>query len=71
MKHSVDRLIRATLTGLPFFPGFLEGLKAVVTFVREHRRDMCVALEKGGHGAVGELIQMAKLPPFAKWRWGT
>ena len=71
MRHSVDRLIRRSLTSLSFFPSFLEGLKAVNCFVREHKSDLKIALVKCGHGAVADLIAMIKLPPFAKWRWGT
>ena len=70
MRHSIDRMIRRTLTSLEFFPDFLGGLKSINCFVREHRRDILLSLRRAKYGAVADLLAMSKNPPFAKWRWG-
>ena len=71
MRHSVDRLIRKPLLGLPWFPSFLDGIKAIVSFVRDRRTDINASLRKAGHGALADLLDTIRLSPFAKWRWGT
>ena len=71
MRHSVDRMIKKGLNSLEWFPSFLDGLKAVNSFVGDRRKDLMISLRKSGHGAVADLAHTAKNPPFAKWRWGT
>ena len=70
-RHSVERLIKRTCLALDWFPGFMDGLKAVVSFVRDRRSDICQALIKSGFPAVADLVGNTTLKPFREWRWGT
>ena len=46
MRHSTDRLIKKGLLSLKWFPSFLDGLKAIVSFVRDRRVDINQSLAK-------------------------
>ena len=70
-RHSMDRLIKRTMLSLEWFPTFIDGLKAVVSFVRDRKSDIMQSLKKAGFESVGDLVDATTLPGFAKWRWGT
>ena len=71
LRHCWDRLIKKCLNSLPFFASFLDGLKAVVSFIRERKPDLVRALRKAGHDDLAAYLDEQSLAPFAKWRWGT
>jgi len=72
-KHMVDLWIRAGLTRLTFFPGFVEKLKALATFLRsDNNKQVLIRKFKAlGMAPVAEMIEVLSVPSFAAWRWGT
>ena len=70
MRHSVDRLIKKGCLSQPWFPEFLDCLKAIVSFCRDRKSDIKQSLTKDGYPAVADMVGTAKLAPFTKWRWG-
>ncbi|CAK0833336.1 unnamed protein product, partial [Prorocentrum cordatum] len=70
-RHTVDRIIRRTCGGLPFFPLFLRRVKAISNFVRHYRLDSTRLLKDVEAFGAADLVQTASLPYFAEWRWGT
>lgn len=71
MRHSIDRLIKRTLLSLKWFAEWLDGFKAIVSFIRDRATDISQQLTKDGFPAVADLVKAAKLRPFINWRWGT
>lgn len=71
--HLWDLEIRRGLSGLRFFPKWVRGLKALVSFLRNSQHTTLITRglrKKGMHGAA-DLIKKLSLPNFAEWRWGT
>jgi hypothetical protein len=54
-----------------FFPGFLADCKAIVHFVRQYRVDLKHCLNRLGQSAAASIVEGAKSPKFAHWRWTT
>lgn len=54
-----------------FFPGFLADCKAIVHFVRQYRVDLKHDLNRLGQSAAASIVEGAKSPKFAHWRWTT
>lgn len=71
--HLWDFLIRRGLESLDFFPSWLQGLKALVHFLRGTQHSTVIArnLRQRGLAGAADLIEQARLPTFAAWRWGT
>lgn len=71
--HLWDLLIRRGLESLDFFPGWLKGLKALVHFLRGTQHCTVIArnLRQRGLDGAADLVEQARLPNFAAWRWGT
>lgn len=71
--HLWDLLIRRGLESLDFFPSWLQGLKALVHFLRGTQHSTVIArnLRQRGLAGAADLIEQARLPTFAAWRWGT
>ena len=70
-SHMMDTVLKKGLSSLKWFPKFLDRIKAVVKFFREHADDISQDLKKQGLALVGSLIEHIRMPIFAKWRWGT
>lgn len=71
--HMWDIVIRRGLCQLRTFPSWVEGLKAIVSFLRKSQNKSIVLRQwkaKGLSGAA-ELLEQARLPHFAEWRWRT
>ena len=69
--HMWDGLICFGLCSLAWFSFFLSVLKAVSKFVTDEKRALMAAFAQAGlHGTVA-LFKSVRVPPFAKWRWGT
>ena len=69
--HIMDIILKHGLASLRWFPRFLERLKALVKFFREHGKDIAHDLKKQGLPAVGNMLENLKLTIFIKRRWGT
>ena len=69
--HLFDGLLRFGLGMLPWFPGFLEKLKALNKWLRNSNVDIVAALVAAGLPAPALLVRSAQLPHFAAWRWKT
>ena len=69
--HVFDNLIRLGLSSLVWFPGFPESLKGMLKLLRDHGGDICCELRSLNREAVAQLLESARLPYFAAWRWGT
>ena len=69
--HICDGLLRFGLLSLSWFGAFLEQLKALLKFLREHLQDLTVELLAANAPAAADLLARVRLPTFAKWRWGT
>ena len=72
-QHGWDLMMRRALLALPFFPSFIAGLRAVVSFFRAPLlvdvlvRDIC----SRGYNMIGDMVKALKVPSIAEWRWGT
>lgn len=71
--HLWDLMLRRGLSSLPFFPTWVVGLKAIVSFLRSSVNTAVVVRSLKAKGLTGaaELVERATLPSFAEWRWGT
>jgi hypothetical protein len=69
--HIFDILLRRGLFAAPWFPCFLERLKALLKLLRNHMEDIRSDLDALGLAGVSELLESISLPYFAKWRWKT
>ena len=69
--HIFDNLIRLGLSSLAWFPGFLESLKGMLKLLRDFGGDICCELRSLNRESVAQLLESARLPYFAAWRWGT
>lgn len=71
--HMRDLVLRRGLCSLPALPDWLAGLKAVVSFLRSTTNLAIFTrrLRHRGLSGVAALLEKAKLPHFAEWRWGT
>lgn len=71
--HLWDLLIRRGLSDLGFFPLWLQGLKAIVSFLRQRQHMAVVARDfrRRGLGGAASVLESARFPNFAEWRWGT
>ena len=72
-RHYVDNLIRRGLAGLTFIPRFLEEVKSLVSFCRDHSmvQEFEASLRRRGLNALADAIVALSLPKFADWRWHT
>lgn len=72
-QHMWDLMIRKGLSGTRFFPGWIVGLKAIVSFLRSTTNCATIArnLRKKGFDGAADIVEATKLPTFAEWRWGT
>lgn len=66
-------MIRNGLCSARWFPRWLLGLKAIVSFLRQSNSRGAVArrLREQHLDGAADLLENAKLPNFAEWRWGT
>ena len=71
--HLWDLMIRNGLCSARWFPHWLVGLKAIVSFLRQSNNAGAIArrLREQDLGGAADLLENAKLPNFAEWRWGT
>lgn len=72
-NHLWDLVIRRGLTSMKAFPPWLDGLKAIVSFLRSttHAAAFARSLRSQGLDGAAALVEAVKLPGFAEWRWGT
>jgi hypothetical protein len=67
--HMMDTLLMRSLISIRWFPLFLERLKSLLKFFREHTADIQHDLDALGLNAVVALLGTVTFPYFAKWRW--
>ena len=72
-QHGWDLILRRTLLSLPFFPSFIAGLRAMVSFFRAPLLvDVFVRdIRSKGFGTIAQMVKALKVPSIAEWRWGT
>ena len=69
--HIFDTLIRRALCSMDWFPRWLGGIKAILTFLRQYSAEIVRKFKEAGFQAIAEIVQALSLPYFAQWRWGT
>lgn len=71
--HLFDLILRGALSGMCWFPKWIEGLKSMVSFLRSatNMATLTRSLRQAGHGGAADLLQATKFAHFADWRWGT
>ena len=67
----MDNLIRNGLDQIPWVPAWLQRLKHLLAFLRNHQEDIVVAFLAAGHAQEAALLERTSIEYFAKWRWGT
>ena len=72
-RHLWDNIIQRGLSALPWFPLWIERLKAIVSMMRAHSwRDALVrSLRQRGFDGLADTIEKVTFRGFAHWRWGT
>jgi hypothetical protein len=72
-RHLFDVVIRRSLCSLDYFPGFVDKLKAIVSFLRQSTilSELARDLTRRGYPGVADLLCATSFPSFAQWRWGT
>jgi hypothetical protein len=72
-NHQFDLVVKVPLSYVRWWPGFLDSLKALVSFLRSHtlRPAMIRGLEDSGKHGLAAVIRELSLPTFAQWRWRT
>ena len=71
--HRFDLMLRKALSGLPFFPQWLERLKALTNVLRVHIASdvLCKYLVRNDKGDVAATLGNASIASWAHWRWTT
>ena len=72
-NHMWDLVIKTPLCHARWWPGFLDSLKAVNSFLRSktYLPQLIRTLEESGKFGLAELLGKLSLPTFAAWRWRT
>lgn len=72
-RHCFDGLTRWGLWTLPWFPGFLEKLKSLVSFFRDsgHIDQLSRHLEQCGLDGLASAARGLRLTTIAEWRWAS
>ena len=70
-KHLWDLVLRHACCFLSFFPGFIEKVKALVSFLRDDgiSRQLKRDLQQRGFPGIAGMLSKARLPRFIEWRW--
>ena len=69
--HLIDGLVQFGLETQPWFPGFLERIKALNMSLRNHGDSLQEELDNQGFDVVASMVENTSFKYFAKWRWGT
>lgn len=71
--HTWDIVLRRGLASMSFFPSFIEGLRAVIKFLRSKLwiDQLCRKLRQKQLFAPAEMIESVTVPSIAEWRWVT
>ena len=69
--HIWDGLLRYCLCRLKWFGGFLDVVKALANWLRNHNDSVVERLQSAGLHAAAALCQHVKMQNFAQWRWKT
>ena len=67
----IGLVIRRCLWSLTWFPQYLKGLKAIVSFMRDKGGHLTRHLRTAGHTGLAAAIEATHYPHFAEWRWRT
>lgn len=72
-RHCFDGVLRRGLSGLPWFPAFLEKLKSLISFFRDYSMtdELARKLREAHLPGLAEAIQRLRLTSIAEWRWCT
>ena len=72
-QHGWDIVLKRGFKTLPFFPGWLAGMRSVTNFLRTQllKENLCSKLRQAGHCTISMMIASVSLPSIAEWRWGT
>ena len=72
-KHLWDNILSRTLSSLSWFPGWLEHFKALIYFLRSVTMlsQLLRELRAANQEVLAQMLERAKLPNFAQWRWQT
>ena len=70
-RHAIDLSLRKGLWLLPWLPGFLRKVKAIVHWLRDDRELVCEHYRSVGKAGLAAMIERKCLPNFANWRWAT
>eukprot|EP00959_Pyramimonas_sp_CCMP1952_P082536 1724624-Pyramimonas_sp.AAC.1 len=61
-RHIFDTLLKRACCSLKWFPKFLEQLKAVSRFLRNHREEVCGVLRGRGFAGVASMVESETFP---------
>ena len=70
-RHLCDNLLQRGLNSCRFWPHFLEVLKALLNFLRDHMLDIVTDLKQAQRPEVAALLESRSYVTFAHWRWHT
>ena len=72
-QHGWDLILLRGLRGLKWFPAWLDGMRALVSFFRAKLmlNSFCAHLERLQFGAIAEMLRGTSIPSIAEWRWST
>ena len=66
-----DNLLQRGLNSCRFWPHFLEVLKGLLNFLRDHMLDIVTDLKQAQRPEVAALLESRSYVTFAHWRWHT
>lgn len=72
-QHLWDNLLQKGLSGMTFFPAWVDRLKALTGFLRlaTVRAELKKRFTSVGLLGLAEMVDASTIPGFAKWRWHT
>ena len=72
-QHGWDLILMRGLRGLGWFPAWLDGIRALVSFFRARllRDSLAKRVQEPGFQAISEMLAAVSVPSIAEWRWHT
>ncbi len=71
VQHILDNLLRRWCTSMEWFRQWLAKAKSLLKLLREYNEDTVRCLKRRKLDAAVEVVQAARAPYFAAWRWQT
>ena len=72
-QHGWDLILMRGLRGLGWFPAWLDGIRALISFFRARllRDSLAKRVQERGFQAISEMLAAVSVPSIAEWRWHT